>query len=74
MSTLTTQDTLAYEERGAGVPVVLLPGQTFERRIWRPVVDRLGDAVHTIAIDLPGQGKSAGPPARWPRSRTRSTT
>ena len=33
MSTLTTQDTLAYEERGAGVPVVLLPGQTFERRI-----------------------------------------
>jgi pimeloyl-ACP methyl ester carboxylesterase len=61
MSTLTTQDTLAYEERGAGVPVVLLPGQTFERRIWRPVVDRLGDAVHTIAIDLPGQGQSAGP-------------
>lgn len=60
MSTLTTQDTLAYEERGVGVPVVLLPGHTFERRIWRPIVDRLGDDLHTIAIDLPGQGQSAG--------------
>ena len=62
MSTLLTQNTLAYEQRGAGVPVVLLPGQTFDRRIWRPIVERLGDAVHTIAIDLPGQGQSAGPP------------
>ena len=44
------------------MPVVLLPGQTFDRRIWRPIVERLGDAVHTIAIDLPGQGQSAGPP------------
>jgi pimeloyl-ACP methyl ester carboxylesterase len=62
VSTLTSQDMLAYEQHGAGVPVVLLPGHTFERRIWRPIVDRLGDDVHTIAIDLPGEGQSAGPP------------
>jgi len=62
MSTLLTQNTLAYEQHGAGVPVVLLPGHTFQRRIWRPIIDRLGDDVHTIAIDLPGQGQSAGPP------------
>ena len=62
MSTLLTQNTLAHEQHGAGVPVVLLPGQTFDRRIWRPIVERLGGAVHTIAIDLPGQGQSAGPP------------
>lgn len=62
MSTACTQTTLAYEQHGAGVPVVLLPGHTFERRIWRPVIDRLGYDLHTIAIDLPGQGDSAGSP------------
>jgi pimeloyl-ACP methyl ester carboxylesterase len=55
--------TLAYESHGAGTPVVLLHGLTFDRRSWRPIVDRLGDDVHTIAIDLPGHGESEAPPA-----------
>src|SRR5215468_86808 len=42
---------LAYEIRGEGVPVVLLPGLTFNRTMWRPVAERL-DA-QTIAMDLP---------------------
>jgi pimeloyl-ACP methyl ester carboxylesterase len=53
---------LAYESHGTGTPVVLLHGLTFDRTSWRPIIDRLGDDIHTIAIDLPGHGESAGPP------------
>jgi pimeloyl-ACP methyl ester carboxylesterase len=62
MSTVPQQATLAFERRGTGVPIVLLPGLTFDRRAWRPIVDRLGDDVCTIAVDLPAHGGSAGPP------------
>jgi len=51
---------LAYELSGRGVPVVLLHGLTFERRSWDPIVDRLGDDVQCIAVDLPGHGQSRG--------------
>jgi pimeloyl-ACP methyl ester carboxylesterase len=57
---LTT--TLTYESHGAGTPVVLLHGLTFDRTSWRPIIERLGDDVHTIAIDLPGHGESGGAP------------
>jgi pimeloyl-ACP methyl ester carboxylesterase len=63
MSTAPQQITrLAYERHGAGVPIVFLHGLTFNRRSWRPIVERLGDGVDSIAIDLPGHGESAGPP------------
>jgi pimeloyl-ACP methyl ester carboxylesterase len=55
--------TLAYETHGTGTPVVLLHGLTFDRRSWHPIIERLGDDVHTIAIDLPAHGESDGPPA-----------
>jgi pimeloyl-ACP methyl ester carboxylesterase len=51
---------LAYELSGRGVPVVLLHGLTFDRRAWAPIVDRLGDDVQCIAVDLPGHGDSGG--------------
>jgi len=54
--------TLAYETAGTGTPVVLLHGLTFDRTSWRPIVDELDGAVHTIAIDLPSHGESPGPP------------
>jgi pimeloyl-ACP methyl ester carboxylesterase len=62
MSTGPQQLSLAYDRHGTGVPIVLLPGLTFDRRSWRPIVDRLGEQVCTIAIDLPGHGASLGPP------------
>lgn len=53
---------LACELSGHGIPVVFLHGLTFERGSWRPIVDRLGDGVLAIALDLPGHGESSGSP------------
>jgi pimeloyl-ACP methyl ester carboxylesterase len=63
MTTATDLSTrLTYEIRGEGTPVVLLHGLTFDRTTWRPIIERLGDAVQTIAVDLPAHGESPGPP------------
>jgi pimeloyl-ACP methyl ester carboxylesterase len=64
MPTTATSSPLAYEQHGTGTPIVFLHGLTFDRTSWRPVIDRLGDDVHSIAIDLPAHGDSAGPPRR----------
>ncbi len=53
---------LAYHDQGSGVPVILLHGLTFNRATWPPIVERLGDGVRTVAIDLPGHGDSPGDP------------
>jgi pimeloyl-ACP methyl ester carboxylesterase len=63
MPSTSQQATLAFERHGTGVAIALLPGLTFDRRSWRPIVDRLGDDVYSIAIDLPAHGDSPGPPA-----------
>jgi pimeloyl-ACP methyl ester carboxylesterase len=54
---------LAYDEEGAGTPLVLLHGLTFDRRTWRPIVERLDGSVRSVAIDLPAHGESGGVPA-----------
>jgi pimeloyl-ACP methyl ester carboxylesterase len=54
---------LAYDDEGAGTPVVFSHGLTFDRRSWRPIIDRLGGSVRSIAIDLPAHGESGGMPA-----------
>lgn len=53
---------LAYEARGAGDPIVFIHGLTFNRSTWRPLLDRLADRFHCVAVDLPGHGESAGLP------------
>jgi pimeloyl-ACP methyl ester carboxylesterase len=57
----TGQASLAYETHGEGVPVVFLHGLTFDRRTWRPIIERLRGGVRSIAIDLPGHGETGGP-------------
>ena len=55
---------LAYDDEGAGTPVVLLHGLTFDRRTWRPIIERLdSSSARSIAIDLPAHGESDGAPA-----------
>jgi pimeloyl-ACP methyl ester carboxylesterase len=62
MTTATELSTrLTYDIRGEGTPVVLLHGLTFDRTTWRPITERLGDGVQTIAVDLPAHGESPGP-------------
>src|SRR5690348_274667 len=42
-------------------PLVLLPGLTFDRRIWQPVLDhlsRIDPGRQVLAVDLPGHGES----------------
>lgn len=52
---------LGYEEHGAGQPLLFLHGLTFDRSVWRPIINRLDDRFRCIAIDLPGHGDSPGP-------------
>jgi pimeloyl-ACP methyl ester carboxylesterase len=54
--------TIAFDDAGAGVPVVFLHGLTFDRRAWRPILERLGGSIRSIAIDLPAHGESDGAP------------
>jgi pimeloyl-ACP methyl ester carboxylesterase len=57
-----TATRLAYDDEGAGTPVVFLHGLTFDRRSWRPIIERLGGSVRSIAVDLPAHGESGGVP------------
>ena len=57
-----TSTELAYDLDGTGTPIVFLHGLTFDRRSWRPVLDRLGDATQSLSIDLPAHGESDGAP------------
>jgi pimeloyl-ACP methyl ester carboxylesterase len=55
---------LAYDDEGAGTPVVLLHGLTFDRRTWRPIIERLDNSsARILSIDLPAHGQSDGAPA-----------
>jgi pyruvate dehydrogenase E2 component (dihydrolipoamide acetyltransferase) len=62
MSTTATHSHLVYDNRGSGTPVVLPHGLAFDRTTWMPIVEKLGNDIRTIAIDLPGHGETAGSP------------
>jgi len=46
-----TATRLAYDDEGAGTPVVLLHGLTFDRRSWRPIIERLDGSVWHLYSD-----------------------
>jgi 2-(acetamidomethylene)succinate hydrolase len=52
---------LAYDERGAGQPVVLVHGTAATRSIWDEVREELGDSFRTIAYDRRAYGESGAP-------------
>jgi haloalkane dehalogenase len=54
---------IAYYERGAGRPVLLLHGSPDSHVMWLPLIDRLVAQARCIAIDLPGFGESTLPDA-----------
>jgi len=50
--------TLAYEQHGKGVPLVLLHGYPLDHSIWEPLVSLLENDFDLILPDLPGFGES----------------
>jgi pimeloyl-ACP methyl ester carboxylesterase len=50
--------TLHHEERGEGMPLVLVHGFPFDSAIWRAQLEDLSSDARMIAIDLPGSGGS----------------
>jgi pimeloyl-ACP methyl ester carboxylesterase len=49
---------LAYDRTGTGAPLLLLHPLGADRRVWKPIVERLRDHRELIAVDLPGFGQS----------------
>lgn len=50
---------LAYDRAGSGPALVLLHPLGADRKVWRPVLDRLAAERDVICVDLPGFGESA---------------
>ncbi len=50
--------TINYDERGRGLPLVLVHGFPLDNRIWQDQVSGLSDKYRVIAPDLPGFGQS----------------
>jgi pimeloyl-ACP methyl ester carboxylesterase len=59
----TTAGRVFCEERGSGVPVVLLHATLHDHRDFDPVAGPLATRYRTIAVDWPGHGRS-DPPGR----------
>ncbi len=61
MFTAVNQIKIYYEERGKGLPVVLLHGYPLDHTIWNRVVLRLASKARVITPDLRGHGLSEAP-------------
>ncbi len=49
---------MAYEDRGAGMPMLLIHGYPLNNRMWQPQLENLSDCARLIAPDLRGHGDS----------------
>ena len=62
MQTIINGITMAYDDHGTGLPVVLIHGFPLCRRMWHPQVQKVTDAGYRlIAPDLRGFGESDAP-------------
>ena len=53
------RSTAYFREAGSGVGVVCLHASGSSSAQWRPLMDRLADRFHVLAVDLCGYGKSS---------------
>jgi haloacetate dehalogenase len=53
---------LAYEQTGAGCPLLLIHGFPRDRRLWRKITPRLARRFGVVAMDRRGYGESDRPP------------
>ena len=52
---------LSWRERGAGPPLLLLHETAATAAIWEPLIDAIGPAARTMALDRRGWGDSGAP-------------
>ena len=50
--------TLAYDERGQGIPLLLIHGYPLSQAMWSSQLESLADTARIIAPDLRGHGQS----------------
>ena len=62
MKTQLNGITLAYSDRGAGLPIVFLHAFPLNRTMWRAQEEALSSKFRIITIDLRGHGESDAPP------------
>lgn len=55
---------LYYEQRGDGVPILLIPPAGATASTWGPVTEELARVARVITYDRRGYARSAGPPVR----------
>jgi 3-oxoadipate enol-lactonase len=58
MFVTVNQLSLAYDEKGWGVPVLWVHGYPLNRTLWKPQLEGLADIARGLAIDLRGHGES----------------
>ena len=61
MRILVNGVSLAVEEAGHGVPLLLVHGFPLSSQMWAPVLPALAEAVRVVAVDLRGFGDSEAP-------------
>jgi 3-oxoadipate enol-lactonase len=49
---------IAYDDRGDGIPVLFIHGYPLNRAMWQPQIEGLSDIARVIALDLRGHGES----------------
>jgi len=54
--------TIAYSDRGIGLPIVFLHAFPLNRTMWAPQEEALSSQFRVITIDLRGHGASDAPP------------
>lgn len=58
---------LHYQEKGNGLPLVLLHGYTASTYVWKEVFEPLAERYHVIAVDMKGFGFSGKPDGDYTR-------
>lgn len=62
MRTALRDITLAYDDQGQGVPLILIHGFPFSHRMWQQQVAAISRVCRLITVDLRGFGESTGTP------------
>lgn len=57
--------TMFYEDRGEGIPLLLIHGYPLNCQMWQPQLEDLSDIARVIAPDLRGHGDSSSVPGAY---------